>query len=177
MNDISKNFKDRFVASLPETPADLDLHFDEFVLFDPESLPDRLAGEDSSLLAAQGLPRDAAPFLSFYAYSQPEIEFRVQIFGLSESYFPIGQNGSGDVVAIDMDSRHVIFFNHDRYNERVFINSSLPQFAESLCIYQEHLTKEAMHNCLDAIAIIDSRAADPGSMWHAEVSSELADEL
>lgn len=176
MNNISKNFKDRFVASLPEIPEDLDLHFDEFVLFDPESLPDRLAREDSSLLTAQGLPCDAAPFLSFYACSQPEIESRVQIFGLPESCFPIGHNGSGDVIAIDMDSRHIIFFNHDRYNERVFINSSLPQFAESLCIYQEHLTKETMHNCLDAIATIDSRAADHGSMWQTEVSSELADE-
>ncbi|MBN2978746.1 SUKH-4 family immunity protein [Pseudomonas lactucae] len=176
MNDISKNFKVRFVASLRKIPADLDLHLDEFVLFDPEFLPDRLVREDSSLLAAQGLPRDAAPFLSFYAYLQAEIESRVQNFGLPESYFPIGHNGSGDVVAIDMDSRHVIYFNHDRYNERVFINSSLPQFAESLCIYQEHLTKEAMDNCLDAIATIDSRAVDLGSMWPAEVGSELADE-
>lgn len=176
MNDIAKNFKDRFVASLPQLPADLDLHLDEFVLFDAESLPTRLAREDSSLLAAQGLPRDAAPFLSFYAYSQPEIESRVHIFGLSDSYFPIGHNGSGDVIAIDVDSRHVILFNHDSYNQSVFINSSLVQFAESLCIYQEHLNKEAMANCLDAIAIIDARAVDLGSMWQVEVSSELADE-
>ncbi|MBC3303093.1 SUKH-4 family immunity protein [Pseudomonas sp. SWRI18] len=176
MNDISLNFKNRFVASLPKIPAGLDLHLDEFVLFDSESLPHRLAREDSSFLAAQGLPRDAAPFLSFYAYSQSEIESRVHIFGLPKSYFPIGHNGSGDVIAIDMDSRHVICFNHDHYNESVFINSSLAQFAQSLCIYQEHLTTETMANCLDAIATIDSRATDLGSMWQTEVSSELAAE-
>jgi hypothetical protein len=73
-----------------------------------------------------------------------------------------------------MDSRHVIYFNHDRYNGRVFINSSLPQFAESLCIYQEHLTKEAMADCLDAIATIDSRAVDLGSMWPSRVATSRA---
>ena len=176
MSEISANFKDRFIASLPETPAHLDLHLDEFVAFNAGTLPGRLIKEDSDLLAAQGLPRDASPFLSFYAYSQPEIESRKQIFGIPESCFPIGHNGSGDVVAIDLDSREVIYFNHDYYNQRIFINSSLPQFAESLCIYQEHLSKKAMANCLDAIAAIDARAAISGSMWQAEVSSELANE-
>jgi hypothetical protein len=176
MSDISANFKDRFIASLPEIPAHLDLHLDEFVAFNAGTLPNRLAKEDSDLLAAQGLPRDASPFLSFYAYSQPEIESRKQIFGIPESCFPIGHNGSGDVVAIDLENREVVYLNHDYHGQKVLINSSLPQFAESLCIYQEHLRKKAMENCLDAIATIDARAANFGSIWQAEVSSELADE-
>ncbi|MHA6195670.1 SMI1/KNR4 family protein [Pseudomonas wadenswilerensis] len=174
MDDISNNFKKRFSASVTETdPA---LHFEEFVSFDAESLPTCLPREDSSFLTTQGLPCDAAPFLSFYAYSQSEIESRLKIFGLPESCFPIGHNGSGDVVAIDMDSRQVVFFNHDFHNERVLINSSLPQFAESLCIFKEHFENKSMADCLVAIAAIDPQAAEPGSMWQAEVSAELAEE-
>jgi hypothetical protein len=177
MSDISENFKDRFVSSLPAVPPDLDLRLDEFVVFDTNVIPARLAKEDSYLLGKHGLPRYAAPFLSFHAYSQPEIESRKQHLGIPESYFPIGHNGSGDILAIDTDSREVVYFNHDSHNQRVFINSSVRQFAESLCIYQEHLGNGAMAECLGAIAAIDTRASTIGSMWQAEVSSELANEV
>ena len=176
MSDISANFKDRFISSLPAVPPDLDLRLNEFVVFDANVIPVRLAKEDSCLLVEHGLPRDAAPFLSFHAYSPSEIDSHKQHFGTPESYFPIGHNGSGDILAIDTDSREVVYFNHDNHNQRVFINSSVRQFAESLCIYQEHLGKGAMANCLGAIAAIDTRAATTGSMWQAEVSSELANE-
>ncbi|WP_290595028.1 SMI1/KNR4 family protein [Arenimonas sp. SCN 70-307] len=176
MSDISANFKDRFISSLPAVPPDLDLRFDEFVVFDANVIPVRLAKEDSCLLEDHGLPRDAAPFLSFHAYSQPEIESRKRHFGIPESYFPIGHNGSGDILAIDTDSREVVYFNHDNHNQRVFINSSVRQFAESLCIYQEHLGNRTMADCLRAIAAIDARAATTGSMWQTEVISELANE-
>jgi hypothetical protein len=176
MSDISENFKDRFIASLPTVPAGYDLHLDAFVVYDSGTLPARLAKEDAEFLAIQGLPRQAPPFLAFYAYSQPEIESFKRSFAIPESCFPIGHNGSGDALVIYMDSREVVYFNHDNYDDRVFINSSLPQFAESLCIYQEHVRKRAMANCLDAITTIDSRAAGLGTMWRFEVDSELADE-
>ncbi|MGY0653039.1 SUKH-4 family immunity protein [Luteimonas sp. A537] len=128
------------------------------------------------LLLEQGLPRDASPFLTFYAYSQPEIESRKEVFGIPESCFPIGHNGSGDVLVVDTDTREIIYFNHDNHNVRVLINSSLPQFAESLCIYQEHLTKGAVGVCMAAIAAIDTRAVIQGSMWQSEISSEIANE-
>jgi hypothetical protein len=166
------NFKDRFIASLPEIPADLDLHLDEFVVFDPNLIPRSLTKEESDLLTRQGLPRDASPFLSFHAYSRNEIESRKEIFGIPEFCFPIGHNGSGDVLVIDMNNQEIIYFNHDNYNERVFINSSILQFAESLCIYQEHRTKRTMVNFLDAIASIDSKASNPGTMWQAEANME-----
>ena len=171
------NFKNRFIASLPEAPPDLDLRWDQFVTFDPavlENIP--LASEDSALLTTQGLPCDASPFLSFHAYTKAELTSRKETFGIPDTYFPIGHNGSGDVLAIDLKTRDVVYFNHDNNNERILINSTLPLFAESLCIYQEHLASYRMSSCISAIAMIDSSATFPNTMWHEEISSEIANQ-
>ncbi len=167
------NFKQRFIAALPAMPPNLDLRWDEFAEFDRVTVAP-LFSRDADFLAEQGLPCDASPFLSFVAYSRAEIDQRLQVFGLSSNCFPIGHNGSGDVLAIDMDTREVVYFNHDFHNLRVFINSTLQQFAESLCIYQEHLRDETMATCLAQIGKIDAPAVLIDSMWYNEVTSELA---
>lgn len=164
------DFRRRFIASLP---GNLDLRLDEFIDFDP-AVVSGLHSEDSAFLLNDGLPRDAAPFLHFEAYSKEQLGNCAKTFGLSEPVFPIGQNGSGDVVAIDLSSREVVYFNHDANNLRVFINSSLAQFAESLCIYQEHLSTQTMPLCLAAISASDAKAARVGTMWHEEVQAEVA---
>jgi len=171
MSDVIAGFRERFLASLPDIPAELDLRLDEFIQFDPAALPSSLPMDDAQLLVAQGLPRDAPPFLSFCAYSPTDAADLRQGFGIPESCFPIGHNGSGDVLAIDLETREVVYFNHDNHNARVFINSSLCQFAESLCIYQEHHHRRAIRAALSAIAAIDPAALHQGSMWQAETSS------
>ncbi|MGB4810898.1 MAG: SUKH-4 family immunity protein [Methylophilaceae bacterium] len=167
----SFNFKIRFIST-PPVPPELNLHLDEFVEFSQHNLSS-LAQEDRAFLASQGLPRDASPFLSFAAYSQAEIAERIETFALTTNLFPIGHNGSGDVIAIDKSSREVVYFNHDMYNLRVFINSSLPLFAECLCIYQEHLHNKKMHSCLMAIETIDMAAARTDGMWSAEIKQSM----
>jgi hypothetical protein len=167
------DFKPRFLAALPTMPAGLDLHWDEFVVFENSVLSD-LAQEDIDFLTTQGLPHDAPPFLSFTAYTRHEIEQRLETFVLPENIFPIGHNGSGDILAIDKNLRDVVYFNHDANNLRVFINSTLLQFAECLCVFQEHLKSESMHQCLAAIAAVDSAAAKASSMWHSEIMAEVA---
>lgn len=167
------DFKTRFIAALPPVPPGLDLHWDQFVTFDPDTLS-ALDAEDAAFLIEQSLPCDASPFLSFAAYTPNDIEERLSTLGLPQACFPIGHNGSGDIIGVDTKTREVVYFNHDASNLRVFINSTLSLFAEGLCIYQEHLRAGVMRSCLSAIEKIDARAVEAGSMWRSEVDAEIA---
>ncbi|QJI38584.1 SUKH-4 family immunity protein [Pseudomonas sp. ADAK13] len=166
------DFKARFIAALPFVPPELDLCLGEFVVYEAGQVS-ALAPQDSQFLLKQGLPRDAAPFLSFEAYSASQIAHRLTVYGLSNDYFPLGHNGSGDVLAIDRRSREVVCFNHDFDNERVFINATLMQFAQCLCLFQEHLRDGRIDRCLAEIERVDPAAAVPGAMWTDAVSEEL----
>lgn len=158
------DFKARFISALPSLPAELDLGLDEFVVYARSELSS-IAAQDADFLVEQGLPCDAAPFLSFAAYTESQRTHRLSVFGLCDDYFPIGHNGSGDIVAIDRVSREIVYLNHDFNNERVLINSTLLQLAECLCVFQEHLRDNTMAFCLTQIERIDPAAAVPGTMW------------
>ncbi|WP_321781745.1 SUKH-4 family immunity protein [Burkholderia pyrrocinia] len=127
-----------------------------------------LNGNIVNALMEEGLPRTAPPFLSFSNYSASEIADLHGNGVIPEKFVPLGQNGPGDVLGIDAATNEVLYFNHDASNLRVFINSTLALFLESLCIYQEHLHGGTMPSCLGAIAKIDPPAARPPSMWCAE---------
>ena len=174
MSNHLDSFRDRFIAALPEVPTDLDLGLDEFVQFDPSVVPSSLRTDDADFLVTQGLPRDAAPFLNFCAYSQFKLAEVREVFGVPDSHFPIGHNGSGDVIAVDSTTGQVVYFNHDDHNARVLINSSLRQFADSLCIYQEHHNKRAIEGARSAILAIDPAALQQGAMWQIETSVDPA---
>lgn len=171
MSDV--NFRARFVAALPKVPDDLDLHLDEFVDFERADVS-RLTSDDADLLKRQGMPRDAPPYLSFMAYSPEEMSDLLQSSRLPDSIFPFGHNGSGKSLAIDTKTGEFIYFNHDANSERVFINSSLQQFVETLCIYQEHLTRQELQPCLAAISQVDEAAVAAGAMWHVELAARQA---
>jgi len=164
---MPRSFKQRFIAALPTTPPGLNLQLDEFVVFEHDSLVG-LDDRAIRLLTEQGLPRRASPFLSFSSYPSAEVTNLRESGVIPPAFIPLGQNGSGDLLGIDASTKEVIYFNHDARNERVFINSTLDLFTESLCLYQEHLRAGAMHLCLGKIEAIDPAAAKVGSMWHAE---------
>ncbi|MFL1501073.1 SUKH-4 family immunity protein [Pseudomonas sp. O64] len=166
------DFKARFVAALPSLPPVLYLQLDEFIFWEAGQLP-VMPEEDAEFLVKQGLPDGAAPFLSFAVYSDTEATRRRMIFGVADHYFPLGHTGSGDVLALDCQTREVVYFNHDFNNQRVFINATLPLFAQCLCVFQQHLRDNTMARCLDEIGRIDPLAAAPGSLWAEEVSAEL----
>ncbi|MBB3009577.1 SUKH-4 family immunity protein [Cupriavidus alkaliphilus] len=149
----------------------MNLQLDEFVVFDEASLPGL---NDSAMcqLIEDGLPRHAPPFLSFSSYRAAEIENLRASGVVPEQFVPFGQNGSGDLLGIDAATNEVIYFNHDDHNRRVFINSTLGQFPECLCIYQEHLHSGKTQSSLGAIAKVDPPAAKQGTMWHAEALSD-----
>lgn len=166
------DFKAQFIAVLPSTPPELDLDFAEFIAFNPSDLAG-MPAEEAGFLLKHGLPRDAPPFLSFEAYSAPEIVRRLTIFGIAEHYYPLGHTGSGDVLALDQKTCEIVYFNHDADNTRVFINSTLIQFACCLRIFQAHLRDDTMEHCLANIRHVDPAAAEPGTMWVDEVDAEL----
>jgi len=168
------NFRERFLVTLPEIPSGLDLGLDKFVTYD-ESTLSILDNEDSKFLNEFGMPANASPFLSFHSYSTVEISELYNSSILNESYFPFGANGSGDILAIDLKTKEVVYFNHDSDNERVFINSSLNKFAESLCIFQQCLTNSAINTCALLISKIDPSAVRVDTMWHCEIQSEIED--
>lgn len=166
------DFKAQFIAVLPSMPPELDLNFDEFIAFNPSDVA-CIPVQEAEFLLKHGLPRDAAPFLSFEGYSAEEIVRRLTIFGIAERYYPLGHTGSGDVLALDRETREIVYFNHDADSARVFINSTLIQFARCLCIFQAHLRDDTMEHCLANIRHVDPAAAEPGTMWADEVDAEL----
>lgn len=163
------DFRARFVSALPSVPPELDLCFDEFVVYERSRLG-AIAPQDADFLVDQGLPCDAAPFLSFAAYSEAEIAHRRSVYAIADHYFPLGHNGSGDVVALDGLNREVVYLNHDFDNERVFINTTLTLFAQCLCIFQEHMRDNRLAWCLAEIERVDPAAAVPGTMWAEAVN-------
>jgi SUKH-4 immunity protein len=157
-------FHARFVAGVSKTPPELDLHLDEFVLFS-RSLLDGFAlkPQDVTLLSEVGLPRDAPPFLSFGHQQDIGSEW------FPTGTFVIGTNGSGDPLCIELNGGAVVAFNHDRNMQRVFVNSSLPHFAECLCIYQEHLHAQSLSRCFETLCCADSQLLKSPSYWKQEL--------
>ena len=145
----------------------------EFVSFQERDVAE-LNKADAHTLVTNGLPRVAAPFLSFRVYTGGEIASLRQERSLPNDCFPIGQTGAGDLLVIDLSSGNVVYLNHDSSNRPVFVNSSLPKFYESLCIYREHLTAKDMKTRSMAIRSIDPQACASGAMWHSELAEDSA---
>ncbi|MBT2788254.1 MULTISPECIES: SUKH-4 family immunity protein [unclassified Halomonas] len=160
----SEEFKARFIKALPDVPEELNLKLDEFSQF-PESalLGYELRDDDRDFLCKVGFPRQAASFLSFSSYEA--------LSNMQAGFFPIGSDGSGSNIGIELSSGNVILLDHDFGMKSVFINSSLFLFAECLCLFQEHLTREAMAGCVEALCQIDRYVNDQDGWWYNEVAN------
>lgn len=171
---LPEEFRERFVKALPKPPAELKIDLAEFVEFDDDVLNGvDLSERDRKFLVTAGLPKSAAPFLSFCAWGQ---EDQASIGGIptGSNVFALGHTAYGDAIVIDLDSGEVVYFNHDRNMERVFVNSNVAKLAESLCIFAEHFHSRRMEDCLEAIENIDDVARDRGGFWAKEVANEIA---
>lgn len=168
---MSQSFKQRFCAGLPQTPPELDLQLDAFITFEREALTE-LDAQTAQLLLDEGLPESAPPFLNFSCYAAEDINSLREFGDIPAQFFPLGQTSYGDLLGIDTITKEVIYFNHDNNNQRILLNSSLAQFLECLCIYQEYLHSDASVSPLSAIQKVDPSAAKPGTMWHTETLSD-----
>jgi hypothetical protein len=177
----SQEFKARYLAQVRRTcvdaPPELLADLLQFVSFDRVVLERYgLGTEEVRFLTSAGLPREAAPFLGFDAYSEAELENLYESSFAPRDLFPLGSNGSGDPLGIELPSGAVVYLNHDDGMGRVFVNSSLSQFAESLVLYQELRHSRELHALLERIAAIDPPAISDGSMWRIEADSGVDDD-
>ena len=140
--------------------------------------PAPIPNEAKHFLLAAGLPRDAAPFLSFAPASRP--------WGLPDC-LEIGANGSGDPITI-MANGAVLYRNHDAGFAGCYINRDLPTLAASLLRFRL-LIAETQKACgpdgyLDGlvppnlgadfiafISSIDAGALQSGSMSADEIAN------
>lgn len=150
------------------------------------SLP--IAAVDADWLTKVGLPRSAAPFLSFGSKYEINIPTLSELWGVNDGsrYRVIGSNGSGDPVAIDTtNTGEVVYLNHDNDFQRVFINSTVMQLAEALLAYHRLIAEaqaangpeayldgkvpsESLRRFVSLIITLDPVALDRG-MWVEEL--------
>src|SRR4051812_38757180 len=159
-------FQMRYRASL--SPQLLDFGLGAFVQFPADELAaTTLSAEDQLRLAEVGMPRAAAPYVGFGHVAPgtgPD---------LPDGYFCIGHTGNGDPLCIDQDSGEVVYLFHEDGMKYDFINSSLAQFQECLCIYQEHRSRGALADCFTAMCAIDAVLEEEQGFWVQEIADEL----
>lgn len=154
-----------------------------------------LPGDESNWLTTVGLPKSAAPFLSFGDDAERGLPTVRQFLRGArdlphgERYRVIGSNGSGDPVAIDVAEKGaIVYLNHDNRFERVLINSSVRKLATSLAAFAKmvaaaqaangedayiggNVPAAAIDTLRNAIRRADPAALAPGAMWAGELES------
>lgn len=170
-------FRLRFLANVAAMPGlernpGLREEFGEFVSYDG-ALLQRLgvSAENAAFLTEVGLPRQCPPMLDFRAYSMTELEDFYRTESIPRSLFQLGGNNYGDPLGIELSTQNVVFLNHDRHMERIFINSSMSTFTEALCLCQELLLTKDADRFWAALESVDPEATADGSMWRVEIRS------
>lgn len=166
-------FKQRFREALPAVPTELDLGLGKFRDFPAERIAElRMTDHDKTFLAEAGLPEDAAPFLSFLYEPGIVLESLLTIdssLGSEyEKYIILGNNGSGDPICIRQPEGIIVVLNHDNHMQEIFINSSISQFAESLCLFQESINSGFKLDFIAELKRLDARALNEPAMWPEE---------
>ena len=159
-----------------------------------------LDNETIDFLSQSGLPRDAAPSLSFVGDLHPSgkystIGLLTEWFDILEpaysKYVVIGSDGNGDVLAINRDNHFVVeWLDHEDYFSSTFMNSSIVQLANCLLCYRDFVkaanavttddeffdtafTDEHFDTLRDILESIDQRAVREG-FWKQELDLLLA---
>ncbi|WP_312735555.1 SUKH-4 family immunity protein [Stenotrophomonas sp.] len=165
---VLTHFEEMLTARLPAVPAELleeapdlaDLF--AFQRYSLETLPAWLGPHARRLLSEQGLPRQAAPYLSFF-----DAERAVEVSALlPEPGRALGHDGGGNVLAIDAASGEVVLWDHDNGDARMFVNRDLLRFAECLCEFP--YGAQSRQAFLQAVAQIDPGAVAEGAFWASE---------
>jgi hypothetical protein len=93
-----------------------------------------------------------------------------------EHYLMIGSDGAGNPLCIDQRDGTVVLLDHEllfdvkrRDRRTMFVNSGIPEFAQSLLAYQRS-TPDSFSRTLSKI---DPRAAEKGTFWSYEHSETM----
>ena len=150
-------------------PAPLREELASLTTWGNESFSDAVLSEDDlALLTNVGLPREAAPFLSFRSGSGLLATLRLTETGARRlaGLIQLGSDGAGNPICLDGTSGQVVLVDHDADLDIVFMNSSPMQLAESLLAYQ---TERHGRAAVATLAEIDPAALNEGSFWTAEL--------
>jgi hypothetical protein len=172
-----REFKKRFRRAQPVVPRGIDFDPGAFRSYSRDRVNAlSISDEAKSLLIEAGLPEEAPPFLSFFPGDDPAAlakltEVDPLLSKRFSRYRVLGNNGSGDTLCIDERDGSVVYLNHDSNMRRVFINSSLGQFAEALCLMVEFLHQNTKMDFRAELSRIDPPALRSGTMWANEHKS------
>jgi hypothetical protein len=147
-----------------------------------------LAERDRRLLTEAGLPKNAAPWLTFDA--RPGLLSRLRDTGFAPTdtaaLVEIGFTGSADPICLDSRTGTICVLNHDDNLQIVFANSSVGQLVEFLDLFRtlvritisERGSDAYLNNDIPPAAVastiasmrgVDPDALEPGTMWHNEL--------
>jgi hypothetical protein len=153
-----------------------------------------VAEEDKAFLTEAGLPKDAAPELSFAAPKSGELPTVADQYDLStrfRRYRVIGSDGAGNPIAIDENRKgEVVLLAHDEKFARTLINKTVRQLAESLVAYRDlagkwlaeneeagEIPEDIQKQLHQTLKKTDSAAMKTGCFWPEETkSSDVVDD-
>ena len=105
----------------------------------------RIAGNAKRFLIRAGLPKSAAPFLTFDNPGMPPFLTVPEVYtgaAVPPRYKVIGEDGGGGPICIDEDGKGtVVVLDCENGFRRTFVNSSIPRFAESLLAYRSFIAE------------------------------------
>jgi hypothetical protein len=151
-----------------------------------------LADEDKEFLLQAGLPKSAAPFLTFDGPDSSELPTVAEQWGLAKEflqYREIGSDGSGNPIALDQRKHgEVVYLDHENRFARVLVNKSIRRLAESLLAYRKVVkdtlaefgedafldgktSAAARKELREELTRIDAAAIKPGCFWHGELQN------
>lgn len=149
-------------------------------------LPDDAKG----FLIQAGLPESAAPFLNFETSAKGGATKLIEKYKLKNSfskYIYLGFTGNGDIVCVIENVGEVVYLEPENNYNEVFMNSSIPQLAETLLTYSEFIEKikvingrrafierkasqELIEWLTNRIEQIDPKSLNEGNFWREELN-------
>jgi hypothetical protein len=164
-----QEFKQRFNDAYGDLPEGVELDLGMFRDFDLSSIEDLRIPEDARrFLAEVGFPEESAPFLSFTYNFERLSDLQPSLGDEFNSFRVFGSNGSGDYISLNERDGSICYHNHDDNMRKVFINSSLQQFAEALCLMTEAVESDYSTNFIALLASIDKDASREDAFWTTE---------
>jgi hypothetical protein len=172
-----QEFKERYLEGLSngfkEAPEEVRTRLVEqlsqFTIYPPELLHrSSLSEKDMMFLGLTGLPQSAAPSLNFKNIYESIPDLETHPF--FKDYFVIGNAGQTRLLAIDKEAGDVACVDLAE-KETLFVNNSLEQFAECICLFQEYRDRNDLNAGFQKMAEIDPQLTEYYSFWQDETEN------
>lgn len=165
---------------------------DELLTFERSALERlNINPEQINFLTEIGLPRDAAPFLTF----ENELQTLNEIYGLDEPEFltkiVIGSDGAGDPICIELTNQRIYACDHEDDFEPRFMNSGVSELFKFLSLFKSfaeqlindkgedafidaNFTDYELLELTSKLRFIDPTALEPSTFWNDEIGTMKA---